>query len=212
MVFAVLLYEIRSKMANKVYHTCMLLPAFLSWTVVSATLMIMLQPDRGLVNGVLTTFGLDTVNWYEEKAYWPFIIIGMMVFKDAGMASIYFYSALLGIDPELFDSANLDGAGRLRQIWYISVPAMSKVACITLIAALGTTLSGSLAPYYQLTYNNGVLYDTTLVLGTYLYNGLQNGRYSFMTAVGLVQSLVGTILVVGSNLIIKKINPESSLF
>lgn len=212
MVFAVLLYEIRSKVANKIYHTCMLLPAFLSWTVVSATLMIMLQPDNGLVNSLLGALRLHPISWYQEKAYWPFIIIGMMVFKDAGMASIYFYSALLGIDPELFDAANLDGAGRLRQIWHISVPTMSKVASITLIAALGTTLSGSISPYFELTQNSGVLYDTTLVLGTYLYNGLQNGRYSFMTAVGLVQSLVGTILVVGSNLIIKRIDPESSLF
>lgn len=212
MVFAVLLYEIRSKAANKIYHTCMLLPSFLSWTVVSAALMIMLQPDNGMVNSILTTFGLQPISWYQEKAYWPFIIIGMMIFKDAGMASIYFYSALLGIDPELFDSANLDGAGRLRQIWHISLPAMSKVFCITLIAALGSVMSGSLSPYYELTHNNGVLYDTTLVLGTYLFNGLQSGRYSFMTAVGLVQSLIGTILVVGSNLIIKRIDPESSLF
>jgi len=212
MIFALLLYEIRSKVANKVYQTCMLLPAFLSWTVVSAALMILLQPDRGVVNSLLTSIGLEPINWYAEDSYWPTIIMAMMIYKDVGMASIYFYSALLSIDPELFDSASLDGAGRLRQIWYISVPAMSKVFCITLIAALGGVLSGSLSPYFELTLNDGRLYDTTLVLGTYLYNGLQSGRYSFMTAVGLVQSLIGLILVVSSNTIIKKVDPDSSLF
>lgn len=212
MVFAVLLYEIKSRVCNKIYHTCMLLPAFLSWTVVSAALMILLQPDSGVVNRILATLGLHSVSWYREQSYWPAIIILAMIYKDAGMASVYFYSALLGIDPELFDAANLDGAGRMKQIWHISVPAMSKVFCITLIAALGTVMSGSISPYYELTYNNGELYDTTLVLGTYLYNGLGAGRYSFMTAVGLVQSLIGTVLVVGSNLIIKRIDPESSLF
>ena len=212
MVFAVLLYEIKSKVANKIYHTCMLLPAFLAWTVVSAALMILLQPDKGLVNGFLEVIGMNPISWYQEKAYWPVIIMLAMIYKDAGLASIYFYSALLSIDPELFDAAGLDGAGRIKQIWHISLPAMSRVAGITLIAALGGTLSGSISPNYELTFNNGALYDTTLVLGTYLYNGLGGGRYSFMTAVGLVQSLVGLVLVVGSNMIIRRVDPDSALF
>jgi len=212
MVFAVLLYEIKSRVANKIYHTCMLLPAFLAWTVVSAALMILLQPDHGLINGLLETLGMNPISWYQEKAYWPVIILLAMIYKDAGLASIYFYSALLSIDPELFDAAGLDGAGRMKQIWHISVPAMSRVAGITLIASLGGVLSGSVSPYYELTFNNGALYDTTLVLGTYLYNGIGGGRYSYMTAVGLIQSLVGLILVVGSNIIIRRVDPDSALF
>ena len=127
MVFAVLFYEIKSKLANKIFHTSMLLPSFLSWTVVSATMLIMLHRDNGLINNFLEGIGLQPVSWYQESGYWPVIITMAQIYKGAGMASIYFYSALLSIDTELFSAASLDGANRLQQIWHISIPAMIKV-------------------------------------------------------------------------------------
>lgn len=211
-LFAVLLYEIKSRVANKIFHTCMLLPAFISWTVVSAALMVLLQTENGMVNQALEILGLPPVSWYRRQEYWPAIIIFAKIYKMAGMSSIYFYSSLLSINTELFDAANIDGANRIKQIWHISLPAMSKVFCITLINSLGGILSGGISPYYELTFNNGELYETTLVLGTYLYNGLADGRYSFSTAVGVVQSLIGLVLVVVSNMIVKRIDPESALF
>lgn len=211
-IFALLLYEIKSKLTNKIYHTCMLLPSFLSWTVVSASLLIILHPDSGLANSFLEMLGMQPISWYREQAYWPYIILFAMIYKSAGMSSIYFYSALLSIDTELFDAANLDGASRLKQIQHISLPALSKVFCITLITQLGGVLSNALSPYYELTFNRGELYGTTLVLGTYLYNGLGGGRYAFTTAVGLVQSLIGLILVLGTNAIVKRVDPESAMF
>lgn len=211
-LFALFLYEIKGKLTAKVYHTCMLLPSFLSWSVVSAALMLVLQPDNGFLNSILEVLGLQPISWYREQEYWPTIIILAMIYKEAGMSSIYFYSALLSIDTDLFKAANLDGAGRLRQIWHISLPAMRNVFCITLISSLGGVLSGALSPFFELTFNKGELYETTLVLGTYLYNGLGEGRYSFMTAVGLIQSVIGLILVLISNTIVKRIDPDSSLF
>ena len=211
-VFALLLYEIRSKVANKIFHTCMLLPAFLSWTVVSAALLIFLHPDSGVVNALLKILGGKPINWYMQKQYWPYLILFCMMYKDAGMSSIYFYSALLSIDNELFDAANLDGANRLQQILHISIPAMSKVFCITLITQMGTILASGVSPFYELTFNNGSLYDTTQVLGTYLYNGLGGGRYSFLTAVSLIQSLIGLALVLASNTVVKKVDPDSAMF
>lgn len=212
MLFALLLYEIRSRVANKVFHTCMLLPSFLSWTVISAALLIFLHPDSGIANSLVKAFGGKPINWYLEQEYWPFLILFCMMYKDAGMASIYFYSALLSIDTELFGAANLDGANRLQQIWHISIPAMSKVFCITLITQMGTVLAGGVSPFYELTLNNGALYETTQVLGTYLYNGLGGGRYAFLTAVGLVQSLIGLVLVLSSNAVVKKVDPDSAMF
>ena len=145
MLFAILLYEIKSRMANKIFQTCMLLPAFISWTVVSAAFLIVLHPDNGLLNGFLELLGMKPISWYMNASYWPAIIIFAMIYKDAGMASIYFYSALLSIDTELFDAANIDGANRLKQVWYISLPAMKMVFCITLTTALGNILSGSVS-------------------------------------------------------------------
>lgn len=211
-IFALALYEIKSKVANKIYHTCMLLPSFLSWTVVSAAVMIFLQPDNGLVNNVLKLIGMQPISWYREKAYWPVIIMVAMIYKNAGIASIYFYSALLGIDTELFDAANLDGANRMQQIRHISLPAISSVLSITLITTLGSVFSSSMSPYYQLTFNDGRLYDTTLVLGVYLFNGLKSGTYSYSAAIGLIQSALHVIMMVGSNSIIKRIDPDKALF
>lgn len=211
-LFALLLYEIKSRVGNKVFHTCMLLPAFLSWTVISAAVLIILQPDKGLLNGFLELFNVHKINWYTEDRYWPFIIIIAMIVKDAGMSSIYFYSALLSIDTELFDAANLDGAGRLRQIRHISIPALSSVFCITLIMQMGSVLSGGITPFYELTFNNGFLYDTTQTIGLYIYNGLGDGNLSFSTAVGVTQSLVGLILVLASNMVIKRVDPERAMF
>lgn len=212
MFFALMLYEIRSKVANKIYHTCMLLPAFISWTVVSAALLLILHPDNGFLNDLLKLLGLKPISWYREQKYWPTIILLCMMYKGAGMNSIYFYSALLSIDPEQFDAAEIDGANRLRQIRYISIPAMRKVFCITLIMSLGNVLDSSISPYYQLTFDQGNLYETTQVLGTYLYKGLGGGRFSFMTAVGLVQSMIGLMLVIASNTVIKRVDPDSAMF
>ena len=211
-LLALLLFEIRSRIANKIFHTCMLLPAFLSWTVVSAALLIFMHPDSGVVNGVLETFGMKTINWYMQQEYWPYLVMFCMIYKDAGMASIYFYAALLSINPELFEAANIDGANRIKQIIHISLPALNKVFCITLITQLGSVLSSTVSPFYQLTFNNGALYETTQVIGTYVYNGLGGGRFSFMTAVSLVQSLIGLILVLASNSVVKRIDPESAMF
>lgn len=212
MLFALLLFEIKSKVSNKVFQTCMLLPAFLSWTVVSAALLVFLNPDAGLLNDVLEALGMDRINWYLRAEYWPYIILLCMMYHGGGMASVYFYSALLNSNMELYEAARLDGANRLQQIWHISIPAMSKVFCITLITGLGGVLGAGVSPYFELTLDNGALYDTTQVIGTYIYNGLGGGRYSFLTAVGLVQSVVGLILVLISNLAVKKIDPESAMF
>jgi len=211
-LFALMLYEIRRKIPLKIFHTCMLLPSFISWTVVSAALTIILNTENGLLNQLLASFGMEPISWYRTKEYWPFIIIFAMIFKSAGMSSIYFYSALLSIDTELFAAARLDGANRFQQILHISLPAMAKVFCITLITSVGSILSSGLAPFYQLTLNNGELYDTTLTLGIYLYNGLSGGRYSYTAAVGLAQSLIGLVLVLVSNWVVRRIDEDSSLF
>lgn len=210
--FALMLFEIKSKWGNKVFHTAMLLPAFLSWTVVSASLQVFLHPDNGIANAFSDFLGIKRINFYTTASVWPVIITLSMIYKDAGMASVYFYSALLSIDTELFNAASLDGANRVQQIWHISLPAMKNVFAITLITQLGTVLSSGVSPFYELTFNNGTLYDTTQVIGTYLYNGLGGGRYSFLTSVSVVQSVIGLMLVLVSNAIVSRIDPDSAMF
>ena len=214
-VFALLLYEIKGKVSNKIFHTCMLLPAFLSWTVVAACLLLFGQPDTGMLNSVLESLGMERINIYREKEYWPYIITIAKIYKNSGFSSIYFYSALLSIDNQLFDAAKLDGANRLQQIRHISLPAIRTVFCITLISSLGGVLGGAVSPNYELIRGSTVLNDTTLTLGLYLRNSITTGSsYSFAqsTAVGLMQSVIGVILVTSSNAVIRKINSADSLF
>lgn len=211
-LLALMLYEVRSKLANKAYQTTMLLPFFLSWVVVAGIALLLLNPKSGLINSFLVAIGLDKIAWYSEPGYWPFILMFFLIWKNAGMASLYFYAALLSIDNGLFEAAALDGAGRLRQIWYVSIPCLKPMASIVLISRLGNILTSELGLYYQVTMDSGPLYPTTDVLATYMYRGLEGGAISATAAVGLFQSLVGLVLVLVANSIIKKINPENAMF
>ena len=210
--FALLLYEIKSRLANKVFQTAMLLPNFLSWTVISACLYMFLAGGTGFFNQFLEAMGINAPFWYGEAKYWPFIIPVTAAYKGAGMASIYFFAALLSIDTELFDAARMDGASRLQQIRHISLPAVKGVISITLILAMGEVLTSGISPYYELTFDQGALYETTQVIGTYLKNGLMGGRYSYTAAVGLAESLISVVMVVGANGIVNKIDPDNALF
>ena len=212
MVFALLLYEIKSRTANKIFQTAMLLPSFLSWTVVSAAPMMLLHPSRGVLNEILALFGLSPVSWYKEPKYWPTIIQLSYIYKSAGMASIYYFAALLSIDMELFDAASIDGAGRLRQIWHISMPALSKVLAITLITQMGSVLASGVSLFYELTLDSKALYETTQVIGTYTYHGITTGRFSFTAALSFFQSVIGLALVLLVNGVIRRVDPDGAMF
>ncbi len=212
MLLAILLYEIRSKFANKLYQTSMLMPFFLSYVIVAAVVYMFLSPSSGFFNSILKQLGANPVKWYSVPKYWPFILVFIEAWKQSGLASLYFYAALLSIDTSLFEAASLDGAGRLRQIWYVSLPELKPMACITLIMRLGAILGSDFGLFYQVPMDQGALYPTTDVLSTYLLRGLQGGSISATAAVGLFSSVVGLVLVVSSNMIIKKISPENSMF
>ncbi len=212
LLFAILLYEVRAKMANKIYQTAMLLPFFLSWVVVSAVLLIFLNPDVGLLNALLESMGIEPISWYRESKYWPAILTIAEIWKTAGMASIYFYAGLLDVDTSLFESAALDGASRTKQIWHISLPRLKPIICVVIITRLGQIMSSSFESFYQLPLNSPELLETTDVISTYLYRGLLSSSYGQTAAIGLVQSITGLILVLISNGVIRKIDPESAMF
>ena len=211
-IIAVMLYEIQSKFLNKFYQTSMLLPNFVSWVIIAAIVSLFLNPESGFLNTFLTIIGIKPVQWYSEAKYWPFILFLVELWKSMGMASLYFYAALLGVDPELYEAAHLDGANRFKQHLYISIPEMLPMMCIILITRMGSILGGDFGLYYQIPMNSGAVYSTTDVLSTYIYRGLEEGTVGATTAVGLFQSVVGLILVLTTNSIVKKINPDSAMY
>lgn len=213
MIVAILLYEVRNRFANKFYQTAMLLPDFVSWVVISFIAYLFLNPtNTGILNRLLTSLGLDAINWYNEPKYWPFIIVFFQMWKAVGMAALYYYAALLNVDPSLYEAAVMDGASKFRQIWHISVPELMPMACLVLITQLGGILGGSFDMFYQLPMNSGALYPTTDVISTYVYRGLTSGTVGVSAAIGLIQGVVGLVLVIITNTIIKKVQPENAMF
>ena len=213
MIVAILLYEVRNRFANKFYQTAMLLPDFVSWVVISFIAYLFLNPtNTGILNRLLTSLGLDAINWYNEPKYWPFIIVFFQMWKAVGMAALYYYAAFLNVDPSLYEAAVMDGASKFRQIWHISVPELMPMACLVLITQLGGILGGSFDMFYQLPMNSGALYPTTDVISTYVYRGLTSGTVGVSAAIGLIQGVVGLVLVIITNTIIKKVQPENAMF
>ena len=211
-IMALMLYEVKSKMAAKLYQTSMLIPHFMSYVVISIIALIFLNPTSGILNVVIRQMGGEGIMWYSEPKYWPFIIVFVNLWRDMGFASLYLYSALLAIDSSLFEAAQLDGAGKLRQIWHISVPSLVPMICIIIIQRLGNILSSNFGLFQLVPMESGALLSTTDVISTYVYRGLQSNNFSYTAAVGLFQGVVGLILVLISNSVIKKVNPNNAMF
>jgi putative aldouronate transport system permease protein len=212
MSIALLLFEIRNKSALKYYQTTMLLPNFLSWVIVGFISYIMLNPSLGILNQFLGSIGLKSVDWYSERAYWPFIISFFQVWKNIGMDCILYYAALTGVDASLFEAATVDGANKWQQTIKITIPMLLSITFIMVILGMGNIFRGDFGLFYQIPRDIGTLYPVTDVIDTYVFRGLQKGSMSMTSAIGLFQSFVGFVFIVGANLLVKKIDSDKSLF
>ncbi len=211
-VFALILYEVKNSKLNRAYQTISILPSFISMVVVGYLGYMFLGYDNGILNQLIEKVGMNPIAWYSEAGYWPFIILLVEIWKMIGMAALYFYASLLSIDTELFEAAKIDGAGKLKQIWYVSVPELLPMTCIVLINGLGHVLGSNFDLFYNLPMNSEALYKTTDVLSTYLYRGLADGTYGPSSAIALFQSVVGFIMIIATNALIKKIDPDKAMF
>lgn len=212
-IVALLLYEVKSRTCLKFYQTTMILPHFLSWVIVGYITYILLEPNLGVINSILAKLGTEGKQWYSEPKYWVVILPVVQIWKTVGLNCIMYYAALMGVDKELFEAATLDGAGRFKQIIHISIPMLVPLMITLTILHVGNVIRGDFGLFYTIPRDIGLLYPTTDIIDTYVYRGLRTGDDLGITAaVGLFQSVVGLIMVVGTNLIVKKINPEQSLF
>ncbi|QGH33992.1 ABC transporter permease subunit [Gracilibacillus salitolerans] len=212
LTMALLLNEVKNKFVLKIHQTSMLLPNFLSWVLVGFITYIFLNPTVGTLNQLLDFIGLDPINWYQEPKYWPAILTLTNLWKGIGLATLIYYAALLGVDPQLYEAARIDGANKIKQALHISVPAILPVFTILTILAIGDTFRGDFGLFYQIPRDVGLLYPTTDIIDTYIFRGLRTGDLSITAAVGLFQSVVGLILILIVNGIVRKISPEKALF
>ncbi|MNI37201.1 putative multiple-sugar transport system permease YteP [compost metagenome] len=190
----------------------MILPRFLSWVLVGYISYAILNPTMGALNQVLHGLGFTTFDWYADAKYWPFFLVAADIWKHVGLNSIIFYAALMGIDPELYEAARIDGASRWKQMKHISLPSIIPVVTIIALLAIGNVFRGDFGLFYQIPRDIGVLYPTTDIIDTYVYRGLRQGDFGITAAVGLFQSIVGLMLVFGSNWLVRKTRPENALF
>ena len=211
-LIALMLYEMTARYV-KVYQTILYLPYFISWVIVSYILKTLLDADSGLMNTIIEKLGGNAVNWYSEKKYWPFIIILSSTWKGLGSNAIMYYAALIGINPEYYEAAKIDGAGKLKQIWYISIPMIKNVIIVLFIMHVGKIMYADFGLFYNLPLNSPLLYPATDVLDTYVYRALLNlGDIGMSSAAAFYQAVIGFVLVVATNLLVKKIDPDSGLF
>ena len=212
-IIAILINELLNKKLAKLYQSAMFLPYFLSWVVVSYCLYAFLSPDKGFINGILQNMGMDSVSWYSEQKYWPFIIVLMSQWKTIGYNTVVYLASVCGIDHTYYEAAMIDGATKWQQVKFITIPLLKPVIIVLFILAIGKVFNADFGLFYQLPKNSGALYPVTNVIDTYVYRGLMTmGEIGMTSAAALYQSVVGLILIVVSNLIVKKIDSDNALF
>lgn len=210
---AVLFNEVRSRLFQKLAQTTMIFPHFLSWIIVSYIMYGLFSTDFGIINKVIAFFGGETVNWYTKPDAWPSILVGMRIWKEAGMGSIIYLAAITGIDQSLYESADIDGATRWQKISRITLPLLAPTIAILTLLNLGKIFYGDFGMIYAIIGDNGVLYPTTDVIDTYVFRALrQIGDPSNAAAVGLFQSVVGLVFVFIANGFTRKYFKEGALY
>lgn len=213
LALAIFLNEIRNKHASKLYQTLILLPYLMSWVVVSYICYAFLSGDSGMVNGILSSLGLNTVNFYNEKKYWPFIIVFFNLWKGIGYSMIIYYAGIVGISQDYYEAATLDGATKWQQIKNITLPLMKSTIITMFILGLANIMRSDFGLFYQLPRNSGALYDVTRTLDVYVYNALmKNNDFGMSSAASLYQAIVGFVLIIAANKIVAKISEGDRIF
>ena len=211
---AIMLNQITNKRGAKLYQTIMILPHFISYVVVSYVVFAFFSYNLGLLNtSLLPKLGLEPINWYSKVEWWPFIIVFIYTWKGFGYGAVVYLASIAGIDASLYEAAAIDGATRRQQTWYIIIPELSNIIIIMTILAIGRIMSSDFGLFYNVPMENGKLFPATNVISTFVYRALKlNGDVGMSSAAGFLQSVVGFILVVTTNAIVKRYDESKSLF
>ncbi|MFD0693273.1 ABC transporter permease [Paenibacillus sp. GCM10027628] len=194
LVFAVLLNEVRFMGIKRWVQTIVYLPHFLSWVILAGVIIEMFSL-RGIINNTLKSFGMEPVMFLTSNTWFPAIVVGTDIWKEFGFAAIVYLAALAGINPSLYEAAEMDGASRFKQLWYITLPSLVPTTVLLATLSIGNILNAGFDQIFNL--YNPVVYQSGDIIDTYVYRvGLVQAQYGFATAVGLLKSVIGFILIV----------------
>ncbi len=212
-LIAVFLNEITCKWFKKSFQSFIFLPYFISWVVAAAIVQALLSYEYGAVNKILELLSGSRININTTASVWPTLLVTLSAWKSVGYGSVVYLSAITGIDPGLYEAAELDGANKWQQIRYVTLPALLSTVIIMVLLAVGRIFRGDFGMFYQLIGNNGVLLRKTDILDTYIYRSmLGNSNLGMTAAAGFYQSVLCFVTIMAVNALVKWIEPDYSLF
>jgi putative aldouronate transport system permease protein len=211
---AILISELSAKWFKKVSQTIMFLPHFISYVLVGLFAYNLLNYDYGIINNVLLSIGAEPIKFYSNPNVWPYILVGTFLWKTTGYGSIIYFATIAGIDPSINDAAQIDGASTFQRIRHIVLPSIRPTFIILLLFSIGGILRGNFAMFYNIVgANNALLFQQTDIIETFVFRALMNNfNFSLGSAVSLYQSVFGFALIMISNWLVRRVEPEYALF
>ncbi|OGO80138.1 MAG: sugar ABC transporter permease [Clostridiales bacterium GWC2_40_7] len=211
---AILLNEVKNRLMARFYQSVILLPYLISMVIVGYLVFSVLSSETGWINKtILPLFGMDWISWYSEPKYWPVILGLVNLWKNSGYLCVIYYAAIIGIDHEYYEAAEIDGASKWQQIVNITLPLIKQVMVVMTLLQVGRIFYSDFGLFYQVPLNAGALLSATNVIDTYVYRALMTtADIGMASAAGLYQSVVGFIMVVVSNYVVRKVDKENALF
>jgi putative aldouronate transport system permease protein len=213
LALAFLINEVHKTRASRVYQAMAFLPHFVSWVVVGIFANGFLRYDGGIVNKLLVSLGQERLMFYQSPQYWPYILAVVNLWKGVGFGSIVYMAGMLGIDDEYYEAAQIDGANRWQQIRYITLPLLIPLIITLTLLSLGGIFRGNLEMFQMMVGNNPLLYSTTDIIDTFVFRSLlQLGSLGLASAAGFFQSVVGLVMIVATNWLVRTVNKEQALY
>jgi len=208
-VLAIAIDQFVFKKVAKVMQTLMIIPVFISYAAVQFIVYAFISTDTGILNN---TFDMG-IRFYSTASWWPLILTIVKIWNSVGYGSVLYMSVLAGIDTELYEAAQIDGANKWKQIWHITLPSLVPMITVMLLLSVGGIMRSDTGLFYQVTRNSGVLYSTTQVIDSYVLNAIfKNSNFGFTAATSFFQSIVGLVMMLFANGMVRKIAPENALF
>ncbi|MCM8900694.1 ABC transporter permease subunit [Caldicoprobacter algeriensis] len=210
---AIMISQLHSQKLAKVCQTAMFLPHFLSWVVVSYFVFAFLSVDKGLLNQLYKALGWESVEWYMQPRYWPYILTFLHLWKGMGYGMVVYLASISGIDISLYEAALIDGSTKWQQVKYITLPMLKPIITIMFILSIGHIFTTDFGLFYNIPRNSGPLINVTQTIDVYVYKALMGmNNIGFSSAAAFLQSIFGFITITTANWIVRKIDPNSSLF
>lgn len=210
---AIFLTEIKGKKFRKISQSMMFLPYFISWVIVGVMAFNIFSSDYGFLNKMITAMGGEKVAFYTTPKVWPWILMFFNLWKNIGYGSVMYLAALMGIDTSIYEAAQIDGANVFQRIRYVTIPMIMPTTIILLLLSIGGIFRGNFDMFYNLTGNNGLLYNYTDVIDTLSFRALiSSNNFGMAAAIGLFQSVLCFITVLAVNKMVARYDKDYSLF